>query len=327
MKILLTGATGFVGANVARALQATGHDVRALVRPQSNTMAIDGTGIEVSRGDILDRGSVAPAMEGRDAVVHCAALYTFWERDPQLFYKTNVEGSRIVMEEAAKANVRCIVYTSSTAVLGRPRNGLADESTEPRPHELTGHYQKSKYMAENAVMQMASQGLPVVVVNPSVPVGPWDVKPTPTGRIVLNFLNRSMFGYMNVGFNLVDVEDVAVGHVLALEKGKPGERYILGNRNMTLREVLNTLAQITGTRAPRLKLPYTLILGLAYVDKWVEGGLLRRPPSIPLEGIKEVRRPVWVDCRKAVEELGLPQSPIETALEKAIRWFRDHHYV
>lgn len=327
MKVLLTGATGFVGANVARALQATGHHVRALVRPQSNTMAIDGTDIEMAQGDILHRSSVAQAMVGCDAVVHCAALYTFWAPDSWLIYNTNVAGTCIVMEEARKAGVERIVYTSSTAVLGRSRTGLADESTEPNTHELTGHYRKSKCLAEKAVMDAARDGLPVVVVNPSTPIGPWDVRPTRTGQMVLDFLKGRMFAYMDTGLNLVDVEDVAAGHVLALEKGKPGERYILGNGNMTLQQVMTTLAQITGKRAPRVKLPYTLVLGLAYLDQWVEGGLLRRPPFIPLEGVKEVRRPVWVDCTKAVRELGFPQSPVETALEKAVRWFRDHHYV
>lgn len=327
MKVLLTGATGFVGANVARALLARGHEVRALARPRSNTMAIDGLDVEVVRGDILDRDSVAQAAKGRDAAVHCAALYSFWERDPSRFYKTNVEGTRIVMEEAAKAGVQRAVHTSSTAVLGRAKAGLADETTEPGPGELSGHYRRSKYMAEKAVMEMARDGFPVVVVNPSAPVGPWDVKPTRTGQVVLDYLRGRMPAYMDTGLNLVDVEDVAAGHVLALEKGTPGERYILGNRNMTLKEVLATLAHIADGRGPRVKLPYALVLALAHLDQWVEGGILRRRPFIPLEGIREVRRPVWVDCSRAVRELGLPQSPVEGALEKAVRWFRDHHYV
>lgn len=327
MKVLLTGATGFIGSNVARALQTRGHEVRALVRPTSNTMAIDGTDIQIVHGDILDRDSVAQAVKGRDAVVHCAAMCTYWARDPQVIYRTNVEGTRIVMEEAAKTSVEHIVHTSSTAVLGRSRNGLADESTEPQPGDLRRPYRRSKYMAEKVVMEMAEQGLPAVVVNPSAPVGAWDAKPTRTGQMVLDFLRDRMFAYMDTGLNLVDVEDVAVGHVLALEKGRPGQRYILGNENVTLQQVMSMLAQITGRKPPRIKLPYPLVLGLAYLDQWVEGQLLRRPPFIPLEGVEEVRWPVWVDCRKAIEELGLPQSPVEMALERAVKWFRDHHYV
>ena len=327
MKTLLTGATGFVGANVARALLSKGHEVRALVRPGSDTMAIDGLDVETCRGDILDRESVAQAMKGRDTLVHCAALYSFWERDPSRFYKTNVEGTRTVMEEAAKAGVQRIVYTSSTAVLGRPKTGLADETTEPEAGELSGHYRLSKYMAEKAVMEMAQDDLPVVIVNPSAPVGPWDVKPTRTGQIVLDFLKGRMFGYMDTGLNLVDVEDVAMGHVLALSKGTPGERYILGSKNMTLKEVLASLARITGRRMPRVKISRTLVLALAYLDQWIEGWMLKRAPFIPLEGIREVKRPIWVDCSKAVKELAFPQNPVEEALEKSVKWFRDHHYV
>ena len=327
MKTLLTGATGFVGANVARALLTRGHEVRALVRPESNTMAIDGLDIETVRGDIVDRESVARAMQGRDAVVHCAALYSFWERDPSRFYKVNVEGTRTVMEEATRAGVQRIVYTSSTAVLGRPKTGLADETTEPEPGELSGHYRRSKYMAEKAVMEMARDGLPAIVVNPSAPVGPWDVKPTRTGQIVLDFLKGRMFGYMDTGLNLVDVEDVATGHVLALNKGTPGERYILGGENMTLKEMLAALARITGGRMPRVKLSRTLVLALAYLDSWIEGKVLRRPPFIPLEGVKEVKQPVWVDCSRAIKELDFPQNPVQNALAKAAKWFHDHHYV
>ena len=327
MKVLLTGATGFVGANVARALIGAGHQVRALVRPGSDTKAVDGLDIERIPGDIRDRESVARAMPGVKAVVHCAALYSFWERDSRVFYETNVEGTRNVMEEAVRACVERVVYTSSTAVLGRPSSGVADESAEPGQGELTGHYRRSKYMAEKAVMRLAEEGLPVVVVNPSAPVGPWDVKPTRTGQIVLDFLRGRMFAYMDTGLNLVDVEDVAAGHLMALDKGKCGERYILGNRNMTLRQVLASLSVITGRPAPRIRLAQPLVFAMAYLDQWIEGGLLRHRPFIPLEGIREARRPVWVDCSKAVTELGLPQSPIEGALEKSVKWFRDHHYV
>ncbi len=327
MKVLVTGATGFVGGNLARALVARGYQVRALVRPGSSTLTIDGTNAEVVHGDLLDRESLARAMKGCQAVFHCAALYTFWHARPQAIYRVNVEGTRNIMEEAARAGVSRVVYTSSTTVLGMPPKGLATEETEPGPGWLKGHYRRSKYLAEQEVWRLAQQGLPVVIVNPSAPVGPWDVKPTPTGRVVLDFLRGRLPAYVNTGLNLVDVEDVAVGHILALEKGRVGQRYILGNQNVTLRQMLVALESIAGRKAPRLRVPWAVALAAAWVTYLVEGRLLRRQPSVPLEGVYHARRPVYVDCTKAVRELGFPQSPVEGALEKAVRWFRDHGYV
>lgn len=327
MKVLVTGATGFVGGNLARALLARGYQVRALVRPGSSTLTIDGTNAEVVHGDLLDRESLARAMKGCQAVFHCAALYTFWHARPQAIYRVNVEGTRNIMEEAARAGVSRVVYTSSTTVLGMPPKGLATEETEPGPGWLKGHYRRSKYLAEQEVRRLAQQGLPVVIVNPSAPVGPWDVKPTPTGRVVLDFLRGRLPAYVNTGLNLVDVEDVAVGHILALEKGRVGQRYILGNQNVTLRQMLVALESMAGRKAPRLRVPWAVALAAAWVTYLVEGRLLRRQPSVPLEGVYHARRPVYVDCTKAVRELGFPQSPVEGALEKAVRWFRDHGYV
>ena len=338
MKVLVTGATGFIGGNLARELWSRGYRVRALARPGSNTLTIEDTDIEPVVGDLLDRQSVERAMRGCQAVFHCAAAYTFWARDPSQIYRTNVEGTRIVLEAARQAEVDRVVYTSTVSTIGIPPTpplgkggggglGLGDEATEVDPHHLVGNYKKSKYMAERVALQMAQEGLPVVVVNPTAPVGPWDVKPTPTGRIVLDFLKGRIPAYVDAGMNVVDVSDVAVGHILALEKGVPGERYLLGHQNLTLKAVFDLLQQLSGRPAPRWKVPHWLALGAGYVDQLVEGVALRREPRIPVEGLKIARRPMYVSCQKAVDELGLPQSPVEAALEKGIHWFTKYGYV
>ena len=327
MKVLLTGGTGFVGGNVARALQAAGHDVRALARTGSSTLTLRDTGIETLHGDVRDRESVARAIDGCQGLVHCAALYSFWEPDPNLLYETNVTGTRTVLEEAMKAGVARCVYTSTVSTIRIPKGGVGTEENTPSQKELVGHYKRSKFLAEREALDLASKSLPVVVVNPTTPVGPWDVKPTPTGRMVLDFLRGRIPAYIETGMNLVDVEDVAVGHVLALEKGRPGERYLLGNRNLTLRQVFGLLEKVSGKKGPKIGVPPWLAMGAGYVDEFVEGKLLRRKPWIPLEGLKVSRKPMYVSCEKAMEELGMPQSSLEGALEKAIRWFRDYGYV
>ncbi len=326
MKVLVTGATGFVGANVARSLEASGHSVRALVRPGSSTLNLKDTGFETVPGDIRDRESVSRGLRGCDGVVHCAAAYTFWARDAGVIYDVNVSGTRVVLEEALKAGVGRCVYTSTVSTVHIPKGGLGTEEVSASPEELVGHYKRSKYQAEREALDLAGRGLPVVVVNPTTPIGPWDVKPTPTGRMVLDFIRGRVPAYVDTGMNVVDVEDVAAGHVLALEKGRPGERYLLGNRNMTLAQVFGILAGLTGRRAPKLKLPTWMAIAAGYVDQVVEGMVLRREPAIPVEGLKVSRKPMYVDCRKAVQALGVPQSPVEGALEKAVRWFREHGY-
>ena len=324
MKVLVTGATGFIGGNLVRALKARGYGVRALVRDQSSTLTLENTGVEVVPGDVRDRESVARALEGCQAVFHCAALYTFWSLEPREVYQVNVEGTKTVFEEALKSGVKGAVYTSTVSTIGIPKKGMGTEEMDPSPRDLIGHYKRSKYQGEKEALRAASTGLPVVVVNPTAPVGPWDVKPTPTGGIVLDFLRGRIPAYVNTGMNMVDVEDVATGHVLALEKGQPGQRYILGNRNMTLKEVLKTLESITGKKGPRLRVPINLVVALGIIDQLIEGKLLRRRPRIPLEGMRVARKPMYVTNDKAVRELGLPQSPVEGALENAVRWFRDN---
>ena len=322
--MLVTGATGFVGGNLVRTLVDRGYDVRALVRRNSNTLALENLGVEEALGDLRDRVSIAKALKGCQGVFHCAAMYTFWSRDPSEVYRVNVEGTKVIFEEAERAGVERAVYTSTVSTIGLPKKGLGTEDTQLRPQDLVGHYKKSKYLGEQEALAASRNGLPVVVVNPAAPIGPWDVKPTPTGGIVLDFLRRKLPVYIGTGMNVIDVEDVAMGHVLAMEKGVPGQRYILGHRNMTLLEVLLTLEAITGVRAPRVRIPINLIILLGMIDYLIEGKLLKRKPRIPLEGMRVAKKPMYVSSAKAVRELGLPQSPVEEALEKAVRWFRDH---
>jgi len=324
LKVLVTGATGFIGGNLVRALNARGYQIRALIRPQSSTLTLENTGVEEAKGDVLDRESVARALEGCQAVFHCAALYTFWSKAPREIYQVNVEGTEVVLDEARKAGVERVVYTSTVSTIGVPKGGVGTEELEPSPKDLIGHYKRSKYLAEKEALRSASQGLPVVIVNPTAPVGPRDWKPTPTGGIIRDFLLGKLPVYINTGMNVVDVEDVALGHVLALEKGVSGQRYILGNQNMTLKEVLEILEAITGKRGPRLRVPIWLVMAAGAVDQLMEGGVLRRRPRIPLEGVRVARKPMYVSSAKAVRELGLPQSPVDEALEKAVSWFRDH---
>jgi dihydroflavonol-4-reductase len=305
-----------------------------LVRPGSNTLTIDDTGVEQAPGDILDPPSVAQAMAGCAAVFHCAAAYTFWARDPSHIYRTNVEGTRNVLAASELAGVSRVVYTSTVGTISMPRQGLGsrqglavEDSFPEAPGHLVGNYKKSKYQAEQVALDFAQRGLPVVVVNPTLPVGPWDVRPTPTGRIVLDFLRGRMPAYVNTGLNLVDVADVVAGHILAWQRGIPGERYLLGSQNLTLRELLQLLQQITGKPAPRWRLPFWLALAAGYLDQLIEGVLLGREPRIPLEGLQVARTPLYVSCEKAITQLGLPQSPVAAALEQSVTWFADHGYV
>ena len=327
MKVLVTGATGFIGGNLARELWRRGDDVRALVRPGSNRLTIENTGIIPVEGDILDRQSVDRAVQGCEAVFHVAAAYTFWSRDPAGVSRTNVAGTLNVLEAARQSGVSRTVYTSTVGTVGLLKNGIADEGTPLDPKSLHGHYKKSKFQAEQEALTLAAAGMPLVVVNPTAPVGPWDVKPTPTGKMVLDFLRRKIPAYLKTGMNLVDVADVVEGHILALGKGKTGERYILGNRNVSLKEIFDILSSQTGLPAPRIRVPYWLVVGAGYADRFVEGTLLSREPAIPVEGVLASKTPAYVSCEKAVRELGQPQRPIEDALKQAVDWFTEHGYV
>ena len=327
MKVLVTGATGFIGSNLVRMLWQDGYQVRALIRPGSNAKAIEDAEIELVQGDILDRESVIRAANGCQALFHCAAAYTFWSPHPEMVYRTNVQGTTIVLDAARDAGVSKVVYTSTVSTIGFAPSGTANEDTPLDLKKLVGSYKISKYQAEKVALLKAAEGLPVVVVNPTAPVGPCDVKPTPTGRVVLDFLRRRIPAYLDTGLNLVDVEDVAAGHILAMKKGRPGHRYILGNRNVTLKQLFSMLGEIAGLQPPRWKAPFWLATMAGYVDQLVEGKVLRREPRIPVDGIKVARHPMYVDCSKAVAELKLPQSPVERALAKSIEWFIKSGYL
>ncbi len=327
MKALVTGSTGFIGAAVARCLLERDVDVRVLVRRDSDTGNLQGLKVEQAYGDLRDVASLRQALTGCRQLYHVAAHYALWAPDPQIFYDINVTGTRTLMEAARNAGVERIVYTSTIGAIGLPPGGgLGTEETPVSLEQMSGHYKRSKFLAEQEVRKLASTGLPVVIVNPSAPVGARDIKPTPTGQVIVDFMKGRMPAYIETGMNLIDVDDVAAGHLTAMEKGRIGERYILGNRNLMLREVFALLSRLTGVPAPTVKLPRLAILPLAYVNQWLADNVTRRPPRIPLEGVKMAKYVMHYDCSKAIRELNLPQTPVEVALEKAVRWFRDHKY-
>ncbi len=328
MKALVTGAAGFIGYHVAQVLLDKGCEVRALVRTGSDTHDLARTGIEIVRGDIRSSDDVRRAVAGCGYVFHVAADYRLWVPDPEVMYACNVAGTRTVMQAARDAGVDRVVYTSSVGTLATTRNGCpVDENTPSCFENMTGHYKRSKYLAEQEVAGFARRGLPVVIVNPSTPLGPMDKKPTPTGKIIVDFLNRRIPAYLNTGLNFVGVEDVAAGHWLAAQHGRPGERYILGNRNMTLKEFFSLLAQVTGGSPPRLRLPYLPVLLLACADELVSRFVSRRPPMVPLTGVRMARNYMFFECSKAVRQLHMPQTPIETVLKNTVAWFQTSGYV
>jgi len=328
MTTLVTGATGFVGSHVARLLAARGEPVRVLVRASSRTDALDGIACERVTGELCDPGSIQEALRGVRRVFHVAADYRLWARDPAEIYSSNVEGTRNLLSIARDAQVEQFIYTSTVATIAVPTHDgqLADESTPASLKQMIGHYKRSKYIAECEALAFAQHGLPVIVVNPTTPVGPGDWKPTPTGRIVVDFLNGRMPAFVDTGLNLVAVEDAAEGHLLAAERGRPGERYLLGGQNMTLQEILGELARITGRRAPRVRIPHGVALAAAYVDTAV-CSVLRREPHIPLEGVRIARHRMFVNTSRAERELGFRPGPVAAALERAVRWYESHGYV
>lgn len=325
---LVTGASGFVGSHVARQLVAAGHSVRILVRPGSNLRALEGVAVERVEGDLRDPGSLARAMRGVQRVFHVAADYRLWARNPEEIYRSNVEGTRSLLAAAHTAGVERIVYTSTVATIAVPTHGgaLPNEETRATLDQMIGHYKRSKFLAEQEAMNAAAAGAPVVIVNPTAPVGPGDWKPTPTGRIILDFVNGKMPAYVDTGLNVAAVEDVAAGHLLAADKGRVGERYILGGVNMTLKQILDVLAKIAGRRAPRVKMPHAVALAAGYADQWFSR-LAGREPQIPVEGVKMSRHRMFVESDKAARELGYAPTSVEAALERAVRWYQENGYV
>jgi len=327
MKTLVTGATGFLGSHVARQLAERGEDVRVLVRASSDTRALDGFQAERCVGDLRDSASLTRAMAGVGRVFHVAADYRLWARDPREIYDSNVTGTRNLLDAARNAGVEKFIYTSTVATIAVERPGeLPNESTQSSLSEMIGHYKRSKFEAEQCAMGAAETGLPVVIVNPTTPVGPGDWKPTPTGKIVVDFLNGRMPGYVDTGLNFVPVEDCATGHLLAAERGRVGERYILGGQNLTLKAMLDMLAAINGRPTPRWKVPHAVAYAAACADT-VVSRLLGREPQIPLEGVRMARHKMFVDASKAGRELGFAPGPVEPALERAVRWYEANGYV
>jgi dihydroflavonol-4-reductase len=327
MLTFVTGATGFLGSHVARALQDQGAKLRLLVRPTSNLKNLDGLKAETAVGDLRDPASLEKAMAGCEAVFHVAADYRLWLRDPAEMYRSNVEGTRAILNAARKNAVRCVVYTSSVATIGFTGNGHpADEDSPVSLADMIGHYKRSKFMAEHLALETGRAGMRVVIVNPTTPVGEQDVKPTPTGRIVMDFLKRKFPAYVETGLNLVDVRECAHGHIAALERGKSGERYILGGENLTLKQILDKLGAIAGLPSPTVKLPYFVAYLAGAVDETVSGRMLGREPRATVETVRMGKKKMWASSAKAERELGWRIVPADDALRRAVEWFRANGY-
>jgi dihydroflavonol-4-reductase len=327
MLAFITGATGFVGSHVARVLAEQGSDLRLLIRSGSDPKNIQGLNADRVVGDLRDPASIEKAMAGCDVVFHVAADYRLWVRDPEQMYRANVEGTRTILAAARKNGVRRVVYTSSVATMGFTSNGRpADESSPVSLGKMIGHYKRSKFMAEQVALEAGRGGMDVVVVNPSTPVGERDIKPTPTGRIVVDFLKKKFPAYVDTGLNLVDVTQCARGHAAALEKGRSGERYILGGENLTLKQILDKLAAITGLPSPRVRVPYVLALATGVVDEVVTGRILGREPRATIDAVRMGRKKMFVSCAKAERELGWKMVPVDDALRRATEWFQANGY-
>jgi dihydroflavonol-4-reductase len=332
MLAFVTGATGFLGSHVARALADEGAQLRLLVRPTSDLRNIEGLNAERVQGDLRDPAWFEKALAGCETVFHVAADYRLWVRDPEAMYRSNVEGTRYLLEAARRQGVRRVVHTSSVATMGFASNGtpngtLADERSPVSLAHMIGHYKRSKFMAEQAALEAAQSGQDVVVVNPTTPVGERDIKPTPSGRIVVDFLKRKFPAYVETGLNLVDATECARGHIQALERGKSGERYILGGENLTLKEILDRLGAIAGLPSPKVKLPYVFALAAGVVDEMVTGRLLGSEPRATIDAVRMGRKMMFVSSAKAERDLGWRTVPVDAALRRAVEWFRANGYV
>jgi dihydroflavonol-4-reductase len=327
MLVFITGATGFVGSHVARALADHGADLRLLVRQNSNLKNIQDLKADLVTGDLRDPASLEKGIAGSDVLFHVAADYRLWVRDPDEMYHANVEGTRAILDAARKNGVRRVVYTSSVATMGFVQNGApADENSPVSLDHMIGPYKRSKFMAEQVAIEAARSGLDLVIVNPSTPVGERDIKPTPTGRIVVDFLKKKFPAYVDAGLNLVDVKQCAHGHIAALEKGRSGERYILGGENLTLKQILDKLAAITGLPSPKVRVPYVLALATGVVDELVTGRIRGREPRATIDAVRMGRKKMFVSSAKAEHELGWKIVPVDDALQRAATWFRENGY-
>jgi dihydroflavonol-4-reductase len=327
MLVFITGATGFVGSHIAHALADNGADLRLLLRQNSNLKNIADLKADLVTGDLRDPASLEKGIAGCDVLFHVAADYRLWVRDPDEMYSANVDGTRAILDAARKNGVRRVVYTSSVATMGFTQDGApADESSPVSLDNMIGPYKRSKFMAEQVAIEAARGGLDVVIVNPSTPVGERDIKPTPTGRIVVDFLKKKFPAYVDTGLNLVDVKQCAHGHVAALEKGRSGERYILGGENLTLKQILDKLAAITGLPSPKIRVPYVLALATGVVDELVTGRIRGREPRATIDAVRMGRKKMFVSSAKAEHELGWKIVPVDDALRRAAEWFRQNGY-
>jgi dihydroflavonol-4-reductase len=327
MKIFLTGATGFVGHHVAKALAAEGASLRLLVRKTSNLANLEGIRGETHIGDLADPESLRPALAGCDALMHVAADYRLWIRDPAAMYRANVDGTRELLRLAREAGVPRVVYTSSVATMHFRTDGLIiNEDTPVSLADMVGHYKRSKFLAEQEAIKAAEAGQPVIILNPTTPIGPNDQKPTPTGRIFVDFLNRKFPAYMDTGLNLVDVAEVARTHVAALTVGTPGRRYILGGENLTLKQILDKMSAITGIPSPTVKIPFAVAATYAFFEEWITGRIRGREPRATLEEVRMGRKKMFASSAHAQQELGFRIMPVYPAMRAAIEWFRAHGY-
>jgi dihydroflavonol-4-reductase len=327
MKVFLTGSTGFVGSHVARAYAEQNAELRLLTRKTSNLAAIEGLPAEVIVGDLRQTESLRSAIRGCDALVHVAADYRLWVRDPQQMYAANVEGTRELLRIAREEGVAKVVYTSSVATMGFKADGtIVNEETPVSLSDMIGHYKRSKFLGEQEAIQAAKAGQHVMILNPTTPIGPGDAKPTPTGRIIVDFLNKKFPAYVDTGLNLVDVTEVARMHVVALKRGTPGERYILGGENLTLKQILDRMSAITGLPSPKWKVPHGVAMGFAFFDETVTGKLRGKEPRATVEAVRMGKKMMFASSAKAERELGFQLMPVYPALRAAIDWFVAHGY-
>jgi dihydroflavonol-4-reductase len=327
MKIFLTGATGFVGHHVAQALAAEGATLRLLTRKTSNLRNLEGIAGETVVGDLLEPESLRAGIAGCDAVMHVAADYRLWIRDPKSMYSANVDGTRELLRMAREASVRRVVYTSSVATMHFRTDGLViNEDTPVSLADMMGHYKRSKFLAEREAIQAAASGQQVIILNPTTPIGPNDAKPTPTGRIFVDFLNGKFPAYMDTGLNLVDVAEVARTHVTALTQGKLGQRYILGGENLTLKQILDKMSAITGIPSPTVKIPFAIAATYAFFEEWITGRIRGREPRATLEEVRMGRKKMFASSAHAQQELGFRIVPVYPAMRAAIEWFRVNGY-
>jgi len=327
MKVFLTGATGFVGSHVAREYAAAGAKLRLLTRNTSKLDAIDGLDAETVVGDLLYPERLRSAIEGCDALVHVAADYRLWVPEPLLMYHANIGGTRSLLRIARECGVPRVVYTSSVATMGFKKDGsIVDEETPVTQADMVGHYKLSKFMAEQVALEAAQAGQHVMVLNPTTPIGPGDAKPTPTGRIVVDFLNKKFPAYVDTGLNLVDVKEIARMHRVALEAGRPGERYILGGENLTLKQILDRMAVISGLPSPTMEVPNAVAMTFAFFDEWITGGIRGKEPRATVEAVRMGQKKMFASSAKAERELGFRVMSVENALRAAMEWFVEHGY-